>query len=112
MNSYYADKIKYDMLSVRVLTEHNRYYHTRNTKMDISMALEKATNLQKILKHKVEEENNYENKCAICLESLINKSIVKTSCNHTFCLSCIEQNKKYNKNTGKLCTICRKNIYK
>ena len=115
MNSVYADKLKYDMLTVRVLAEHDRYYFTRNTKMDLSIALEKTVNLQKFLQNKVDEENaenDYENKCAICWESFVNKSIVKTSCNHTFCLNCIEQNKKQNKNTGKLCTICRKNIYK
>ena len=111
MNEFYANSLKYDMLTVRVLAEHNRYYFTRNTKMDISMALEKANNLHKFLKNKVDEENDYENKCAICFEPFTNKSVVKTSCNHTFCLTCIEQNKKYNNDTGELCTICRKNIY-
>ena len=102
---------KYKRYAERVLAEHNRYYFTRNTQMDIYRAIEKANDLQKILKIKINEEPENGVHCAICLEPMQNKSIVKTSCNHTFCLNCIEQNKHCNKYTGKLCTICRNDIF-
>jgi len=104
-------KLKHDLFVERVLAEHNRYYFTRNTQMDISMALEKANNLQKFLNNKIKEEAEPINQCAICYESMENKSIVKTSCNHTFCLDCVIKNRNNNKNTGHLCGICRNNIY-
>jgi len=40
-----------------------------------------------------------------------NKSTVRTSCNHTFCLNCVTMNKECNVNTGSLCTICRNDIF-
>ena len=104
-------KLKHELFAERVLAEHNRYYFTRNTKMDISMALEKANNLQKFLNNKIKEEAEPINMCAICYESMENKSIVKTACNHTFCLDCVIKNKNNNKNTGHLCGICRSNIF-
>jgi hypothetical protein len=102
---------KYDLYTERVLAEHNRYYFMRNVTMEISIALEKANNLQKILNNKINEEPDNGDHCAICLESMKNKSIVQTACNHTFCLNCVEQNKHCNKFTGNLCTICRNNIF-
>lgn len=104
-------KLKHDLFVERVLAEHNRYYFTRNTQMDISMALEKANNLHKFLNNKIKEEAQQINQCSICYESMENKSIVKTSCNHTFCLDCVIKNRNNNKNTGHLCGICRSNIY-
>jgi hypothetical protein len=102
---------KYKLYADRVIADHNRYYFTRNVKQDIYITLEKANNLQKILKNKINEELENGIHCAICLESMQQKSIVQTSCNHTFCLKCVEQNKHCNKFTGNLCTICRKDIF-
>jgi hypothetical protein len=102
---------KYKRYAERVLDEHNRYYFTRNTQIDISMALEKANNLQKFLNNKIKEEAEPVNQCAICYESMDNKSIVKTACNHTYCLDCVIKNRNNNKHTGNLCGICRNNIF-
>lgn len=102
---------KCELLTSRILYENERYYNMRNTRMDVSIALEKANHLQKYLKQKVCEDDEKEICCAICLESMENKSIVKTSCNHTFCLNCITNNTHHNKNTGQLCTICRNDIF-
>jgi NADH pyrophosphatase NudC (nudix superfamily) len=102
---------KYELYAERVLAEHNRYYFTRNVIMDVSIALEKANDLQKTLQKKIMEEPEPGIHCAICLESMKNKSIVQTSCNHTFCLNCVEQNKHCNKSTGNLCSICRNDIF-
>jgi ATP-dependent 26S proteasome regulatory subunit len=112
---------KYGLYVERVLAEHNRYYFMRNVHMEVSIALEKANELQQILKNKINEEHEneeheneeHENEvhCAICLESMKNKSIVKTSCNHTFCLNCVERNKYSNKHTGNLCPICRNKMF-
>lgn len=101
---------KYKFYADRVLAEHDRYYFTRNTQMEIYTAIEKANNLQQFLNKKVKEEPDPINQCAICYDTMENKSIVKTSCNHTFCLDCVIQNKNNNKHTGKLCGICRNNI--
>jgi hypothetical protein len=102
---------KYELYAERVLAEHNRYYFTRNTHIDISISIEKAKNLQIFLNNKIKEEAEPINKCAICYETMENKSIVKTSCNHTFCLDCVIQNKNTNKHTGNLCGICRNDIF-
>jgi NADH pyrophosphatase NudC (nudix superfamily) len=102
---------KYELYAERVLAEHNRYYFMRNVHMEVSIALEKANDLQKILKNKINEEPENGVHCAICLESMKNKSIVQTSCDHTFCLNCVEHNKHYNKHTGNLCPICRNDIF-
>lgn len=102
---------KYELYAERVLADHNRYYFTRKIQMDISISIEKANNLQRILNDKIKEEADTSNHCAICYESMENKSIVKTSCNHTFCLDCVIKNRNNNKNTGHLCGICRNNIY-
>tara|TARA_B110000285_G_C14890515_1_gene498313 strand:- start:456 stop:776 length:321 start_codon:yes stop_codon:yes gene_type:complete len=101
---------KYKLYADRVLTEHNRYYFMRNVTMDVSIALEKAKNLQIFLNNQIKEEAEPINQCAICYESMDNKSTVKTNCNHTFCLDCVIKNKNNNKHTGKLCGICRSNI--
>lgn len=103
-------KIKDELFAERVLAEHNQYYFKRNTQIDISMALETANNLEKILKNKIKEEAEPINQCAICYETMDNKSIVKTACNHTFCLDCVIKNMNNNKHTGNLCGICRNTI--
>ena len=93
-----------DLLADRINYENQRYYSMRQTKMNLFMSLEKANDLEKILLNKVKEEDN---SCSICMETLDNKNIVNTKCNHKFCLSCIINNHNYNKNTGNLCSICR-----
>jgi len=101
----------YNLLVERILSEHNRYYFKRKYQMELSMALEKANNLQKILNNKIQEEIDHDEVCAICYDSMKNKSTVRTSCNHTFCLNCVTMNKECNVNTGSLCTICRNDIF-
>ena len=44
---------KYKLYADRVLTEHNRYYFMRNVTMDVSIALEKAKNLQIFLNNQI-----------------------------------------------------------
>ena len=48
------------------------------------------------------------NICIICQESLsTGKSVLTTSCQHTFHMECISKNAKVNNN---LCPLCRKSI--
>jgi hypothetical protein len=52
--------------------------------------------------------------CPICFESIPNQNIFITSCNHTFCISCITEYIKYQKNSPSLkhltCPLCRQEI--
>jgi len=50
---------------------------------------------------------NSEEKCSICLETLKNINVKKTSCNHFFHKQCIYEWINNNKNT---CPLCRENI--
>ena len=47
-------------------------------------------------------------KCSICLDNIIPRDVVITSCGHTFCSSCLKTNLKI---TNK-CPLCRKKIQK
>jgi hypothetical protein len=109
MNNY-----KYQNYVETVIASHNNYYYVRNIKNQLYVSLDKANELEKILSKKVEEEldeNSYENKCSICLQTMKNKNKIQTSCNHTFCFDCIEYNRKHNKHTGDQCSICRNKIF-
>ena len=54
---------KYKLYAELVLAEHNRYYFMRNVHMEISIALEKANNLQKILINNINEEPASASRC-------------------------------------------------
>lgn len=88
---------------------HNRYENYTKTKWKIEDNLKKVNELFKLLGKENIEITNVQ--CAICLENLTNKTFVQTKCNHKFCYDCIENNKKYNKNTGNLCGICRERLF-
>jgi len=45
--------------------------------------------------------------CSICMNDISNKNICTTSCNHSFCLSCLLQHLDTNTN----CPLCREFIY-
>lgn len=52
-------------------------------------------------------ENNKQGDCAICMETLnSSKNFAKTSCGHSFCLSCLVVSLKNNNR----CPLCRTNI--
>jgi hypothetical protein len=52
--------------------------------------------------------------CPICIESIPNQNIFITSCNHTFCVSCIIEYIKYQKKIPSFkqlsCPLCRQEI--
>jgi len=100
-----------DILADRINYENERYYSMRKTKMNLFMSLEKANHLEKTLLSKIREEVDADNICSICMEPMENKNVVKTMCNHKFCLTCIINNKNHNKNTGELCSICRTDLH-
>jgi hypothetical protein len=52
--------------------------------------------------------------CPICFESIPNQNIFITSCNHTFCVSCISEYIKYQKKIPSFkqlsCPLCKQEI--
>lgn len=91
----------------QVSTIHARYENYTKTRWALDSSLQKVNKLFETLN----KENETIMQCAICMENLTNKTIVQTKCNHKFCYDCIEKNKRYNKTTGNLCGICRKDIF-
>jgi NADH pyrophosphatase NudC (nudix superfamily) len=89
---------------------HSRYENYTKTRWRLEDNLKKVDELFYLL-GKENMDTNTIAQCAICMENLTNKTIVQTKCNHKFCYDCIEKNKKYNKNTGNLCGICRESIF-
>jgi hypothetical protein len=49
--------------------------------------------------------------CAICLKKVKETNKVLTNCKHTFHLSCILKNYKYNTDSGNKCPICRNYLF-
>lgn len=49
--------------------------------------------------------------CTICLKEVKENNKVLTNCNHTFHLSCILKNYKYNTVSGNKCPVCRKFLF-
>jgi capsule polysaccharide export protein KpsE/RkpR len=126
--NYQQDKV--DAHVERVNMAHSHFNEYKRSKWQLEGSLNTANKLQRTLEaailkaaiqqdivsndnRKIELENNQqiEKTCAICLESLNNKTFVSTKCNHSFCYQCIEFNKQYNKCTGELCAICRSRIF-
>ena len=72
----------------------------------------KMESLLKNFKHEDEnkENNKNNNECPICFDNLKNKSFITGSCGHIFCAKCIYVNMNFNKQTGKLCPMCRLSI--
>ena len=94
---------------------HHHFDNYKKTQWKLESNINKIKEIENILKketNKYENDENTENHetCAICLESLHNKTIVSTKCRHSFCYQCVEANRKYNQHTGSLCTICRADI--
>ena len=49
--------------------------------------------------------------CTICLKEVKETNKVLTNCKHTFHLSCILKNYKYNTDSGNKCPICRNYLF-
>ena len=49
--------------------------------------------------------------CTICLKKVKETNKVLTDCNHTFHLSCILKNYKYNTDSGNKCPVCRNYLF-
>ena len=49
--------------------------------------------------------------CTICLKEVKENNKVLTNCNHTFHLSCILKNYKYNTDSGNKCPVCRNYLF-
>ena len=49
--------------------------------------------------------------CTICLKKVKETNKVLTNCKHTFHLSCILKNYKYNTDSGNKCPICRNYLF-
>jgi predicted transcriptional regulator len=112
--SYQQDKI--DLYIERVNMAHSHYNKYKKTQWSLESSLNKIKEIENILQKEINKEKKDENEenhesCAICLESLQNKTIVTTKCKHSYCYDCIEANKQNNQYTGELCTICRTNIF-
>jgi hypothetical protein len=74
-------------------------------KLQTCIILELNEKIEKIeKKEKIEKIEKIEKKeCAICLDEIKQDNTCTTSCNHSFCLSCLL--KSYKKN--KTCPLCR-----
>jgi hypothetical protein len=112
-------KIKYDEIEI-ILVCINYYNYNKNEKYieiinyinELKDEDEKYIILQKkvnndIFLHNIDlyDTKKVENieKCAICYE----ESNIITNCNHQFCLLCINENYRYNKNFDYICSYCR-----
>jgi len=95
----------------RINMENNRYENITKTKWNLESTLSKVNSIYNELNKENIQSNITSYSCSICLNSTENKTTVKTKCGHTFCFECIDNNRKYNKHTGELCGICRKNIF-
>lgn len=63
---------------------------------------------KKITKKTFQKKYGKSIRCSICLDTINSKDVVITSCNHTFCSSCLKTNLKINNK----CPLCRKKIQK
>lgn len=71
--------------------------------IDLTKKLLKNSDYNKILYTTSNLDSNYSNKCPICLESYIKKSLINP-CKHTFCFKCISKWSTINT----ICPICDK----
>lgn len=105
---YHNEKLNNYVEQVNLM--HSHYENYTKTRWRLEDNLKKVDKLFYLL-GKENMNTNVIEQCAICMENLTNKMIVQTKCNHKFCYDCIENNKKYNKNTGNLCGICRETLF-
>ena len=114
MNYYHKryNEEKTQLYIDRINAVNNHYENITKTKWNIESTLSRVNSLyDELNKENIQLDNNKNNCCSICLNSMENKTIVQTKCGHSFCFDCIENNRKYNKYTGELCSICRNNIF-
>jgi len=55
----------------------------------------------------IEEDDESEEACCICMESITTTNRAVTKCNHVFCLTCLIEALESNKN----CPLCRTEVY-
>jgi hypothetical protein len=77
----------------------NVFYHILVTKYEY-----KKDNFEVCGKNEIEFDEN----CAICLDTLLEKSITKLQCKHVYHIECLEQSYKYTA----FCPTCREIINK
>jgi len=95
----------------RIQLEDNRYETFTKNRWNIEFTLSKVNSIY----NELNKENIFANKdndsCSICMNTMLNKTVVQTKCGHSFCFDCITKNRKHNKYTGEQCGICRANIF-
>ena len=77
--------------------------NTNNLKKNEKCSLPLLFPIEKASNDDIKYINN--NDCPICLEKLTNNNTVKTSCNHYFCINCI--NKQLDNGSNINCSLCR-----
>tara|TARA_R110002096_G_scaffold92390_1_gene208817 strand:- start:4 stop:345 length:342 start_codon:yes stop_codon:yes gene_type:complete len=106
---------KVELYIERVNMDRSYFDNYKKTQWKLESNINRLKEIENILQKEIKKEENSKKTedcetCAICLESLYNKTTVSTKCQHSFCYECVEANRKYNQHTGSLCTICRADI--
>ncbi len=86
--------------------EENLINSTNNIKKKEKCSLPLLFPIEKASSDDIKYINN--NDCPICLEKLTNNNTVKTSCNHYFCINCI--NRQLDTNNNLKCSLCRSKL--
>ena len=90
----------YSKQEENIITNTNNLKKTEKCSLPLLFPIEKASN------DDIKYINN--NDCPICLEKLTNNNTVKTSCNHYFCINCI--NRQLDTSSKLSCSLCRSSL--